>query len=187
MMDTQAKIQENIDLEALPLQNGQKVELNPKDFLINLADDVPDPHPLLSIDGKTIFSPQNIGIIKAKAKSGKSFLCSIIVSALLTGRWDNLTASLLIGKSKVILIDSEQADAHVHKLARRVHSMAGVNTSANYPYFEVYATKDLTNDERFELLETLAKDPECGLIVLDGVVDLVNDFNSLEECSEKKD
>lgn len=166
---------------------GTTKPLDPKDFLINLADDVPDPHPLLSIDGRMVFSPQNIGIIKAKAKAGKSFLCSIISAAFLGKQWGGMESSPLVGKYKVKIIDSEQAEAHVHKIARRVHRLCGFDTKTNYPYLDVYLTKDLTNDERFELLETIASDPETGLIIFDGVVDLVNDFNSLEECTAKKD
>jgi len=186
-----AKIKNNTVIEGINPNNIEtpktKSILVPKDFQIDLSKNVPDPHPLISIDGKTVFSPQNIGIIKAKAKAGKSFLCSIIGAVWLGKKWGGIESSPLVGKYKVKIIDSEQAEAHVHKLARRVLRLCGFNPNKNYPSLDVYLTKDLTNDERFELLEAIASEPETGLIIFDGVVDLVNDFNSLEECTAKKD
>jgi hypothetical protein len=189
-METEAKIIDNIrntkSVNHLPTP-GPTQPLNPANYLIDLADEVPDPHPLVTANGVMTLSPQNISVQKGKQKSGKTFKNTIDLAAFFSGRCGAVTSQPLPNKSKAALIDTEQGTAHVHKVARRVHRLCGFDTTKNYSCFEVYACKDIDYKQRFELLKMVATDPQMGFIVVDGIVDMMLDFNDLAESTRVKD
>lgn len=167
------------------MQNGQTFD--PSKYRIDLSENVPDPHPLLSVNGVMAFSPQNISVNKGKAKQGKTFTNVILASAFIAGRCGAVTSQPLPNRAKVKILDTEQGTAHVHRVARRIHRLCGFSTSENNPFVEVYAIKDIDYKQRFELLKTVANDPQTGLIIVDGIVDMMLDFNDLAESSRIRD
>jgi len=168
---------------------GQEVStVDVKQYLIDLSIHEPDPHPVISIDDNTVFSPGNIGVIKAGSKQGKTWIVSTIVAAfIVTEKILKFVGNPLKNKCKAVIIDTEQGKSHVHRVARRIHKMAGIPTDQNYKLLEIYYLKEQDTQQRRDILLQIAKDQEIGLIVVDGIIDLIFDFNDITESTEFRD
>ncbi len=166
--------------------NDDRTQLS--NYKIDLTNPVPDPHPLLSLNGVMFASPANLNVIKGGAKSAKSFLVSIIVAVFISGRTIlGIKAIPIEGKTKVVILDTEQSISHVHKLVRRIMRLAGLPMDKNNPNLDVYHLKEMDTQQRFDALRTVVTDPQAGIIILDGAVDIIFDFNDIRESTEVRD
>lgn len=178
---TEAKIQNFNDL---PETGSIKIQLNPNDYLINLADQVPDPVPVFSINDTILCSRGNLITIKAKQKNGKTFLVSVFIAAYLTGKYLQLQGEKYL---KIACMDTEQSLNQVHKITRRAHRMCNFTTLENNPYLVVYYASELDITQRWELFEILANDPETDVLIVDVATDLINDINDTVETKRTAD
>lgn len=148
-------------------------------FIIDLSEQVPDPQPIVRIWGNLIASRGNISTVVGLAKSRKTFLTAAIASGY-------LSESEFLGfdtpaTGKVIYIDTEQAKAHVHKIARRILRSISLPTDRNHDQLIVAALRELTPDQRKEATAEILRRYKPDLLILDGVADLCNDPNDLHE------
>ena len=131
----------------------------------------------------------NISMITGEEKSRKSFLKSLIEACAIGGRSNNYTADIEIkghnlnGKY-IISIDAEQDTYDAWLNGIRIPKMVG----AMYPKYKILKWREKSKDERLALLDWLFMESpykdNLGLVVLDGFVDFVKDFNDLKECDE---
>ena len=130
----------------------------------------------------------NISMITGEEKSRKSFVKSLIEACTIGGRSNNYTNELEIkghidGKY-IISIDSEQSKYDVWMNGNRIKKMVG-QVPDNY---KILMWREKTTSERLQLLEWLFMDSpykdNLGLVMLDGYVDFVNDFNSQTESKD---
>jgi hypothetical protein len=172
-------------------QNSEQAPFDIKPYKINLSIPVPEPHELLKINGTIIASPGNIIVIKGGAKAAKSFFVAVSIAAFILNKSIKsilgIEGNPLSGRNKIILLDTEQSLAHVHKLAKRVHRLSGFDTTIDNPNFEIYYLKELNTAERFNALRTAVNDPEAGIVFLDGAIDIIFDWNDLKESTEVRD
>jgi hypothetical protein len=127
-----------------------------------------------------IFSLGDLSLIQGRQKSKKTFFTSsIAVSLLNPNKFDILVSTAPTGTTLAIF-DTEQSAYHAQKTNQRIEYMAGSN---NFYYF---AFRDSTPTERKELIEHFLKGHKgtISYILIDGIVDLLYDFNDLKECSE---
>ena len=130
----------------------------------------------------------NISMITGEEKSRKSFVKSLIESCTIGGLSNNYTNDLEIrgyldGKY-IISIDSEQSKYDVWQNGNRIKKMVG-----NVPdTYKILMWREKTTSERLQLLEWLFMESHykdnLGLVMLDGYVDFVNDFNNQTESKE---
>ena len=148
-------------------------------FIIDLAEQVPDPQPIVRIWGNLLASRGNISTVVGLAKSRKTFLTAAIASGY-------LSESEFLGfdtpaTGKVVYIDTEQSKAHVHKVARRILRSIGLPTNRNHDQLVVAALRELTPDQRKHAKGEILRRYKPDLLILDGVADLCNDPNDLHE------
>jgi len=129
----------------------------------------------------------NFMTIVGQPKSMKSFLKSAMVAGYIGGKTSNHFELLRGHESKdkfVIDIDTEQGDFHAQRAFQRVGDMVG----ANYQKYIPFALRPLTARERLQFLEWLIYESKyrdnIGLISIDGIADLVDDPNNLEESNK---
>jgi len=139
--------------------------------MIDLSADIPEPVPILKFDDKIIFSRGNISAIGGKAKSRKTFLTVL------------QTSEILAGNGKVVIIDTEMAVAHVCETARRVHRLMGWDTQQNNDRLKVLSLREYSITERKEILQSIIADLHPEIVFLDGLRDLVKDFNNPTESA----
>ena len=124
--------------------------------------------------------------IVGSSKSTKTFLKSALIAAYIGGKSNNYFPNMKGHDSEgkyVIEFDTEQSKFHSQRVFRRVCEMVGNNT----PFYKPFSLREYSPKERFEFIDWVIMESEyrnkIGLISIDGFVDLVTDFNSLEQAT----
>ena len=127
----------------------------------------------------------NFSFIQAVPKVGKSFFTSLISSAYM-GSGNKFTGKLK-GHRKgrnILHFDTEQGRFHAQKVFRRPIVMNELQSDDKY---YTYALRNMCPSDRIDfidyVLEDILESKNIGLIIIDGVADLVTDVNNLEQCS----
>jgi hypothetical protein len=126
----------------------------------------------------------NFSAVIGKAKSKKTFLITMaLATAIRNGTvLDKFKANFPEGKNKVIFFDTEQSRYHVHKVVRRICHLTENMQPDN---FDCFALRSLPTYKRRETIEhVLNTVPGIGIVVIDGIRDLVKDINSSDESTE---
>ena len=148
-------------------------------LVIDLSEQLPDPQPIVRIWGNLIASRGNVSTVVGLAKSRKTFLTAAVASGFLSS--SDFLGFDTPATGKVAYIDTEQAPAHVHKVARRILRSIGLPTDHNHDKLVVAALRELTPDQRREATGEILRRYKPDLLILDGVADLCNDPNDLHE------
>ena len=127
----------------------------------------------------------NFSFVQAFPKVGKSFFISLLVSAYQSG--GNKYTGTIKGHRrgrKIIHFDTEQGKFHCQKVFRRPVIMNDMQSDVNY---HTYALRPMTPTERVEFIDYILfdkfNDDKIGLVIIDGVADLLNDVNSMTETN----
>lgn len=124
--------------------------------------------------------------IVGASKSRKTFFLSMIHAGYIGGQANILNPSIKGHNTKdklVIAIDTEQSRFHTQRVQRRVLEMVG----SNYDLYKTFSLRQYNPNERFQFIDWIVNESEykgnIGLMSIDGYVDLVTDFNSLEQST----
>jgi KaiC/GvpD/RAD55 family RecA-like ATPase len=175
--------------EPTPLKAKKTAKLQPSTELlariaaarINPTDIIPKPPTAFSIGGEVIATAGNFMCITGRAKSRKTFLVSLFAAAAISSDEVQGINSELNGK--VLYFDTEQSSYHVQTVANRVINLS---KQSDYQNFEVYALRQFATLERLEMIETVLESNKenIGLVVIDGVRDLVFSINDESEATK---
>lgn len=128
----------------------------------------------------------NISLIKGPAKTRKSFAKSLLIACAIGGKADNYCEEIsgYFEDRWIIDLDTEQGEYDAWMNAARIPKMVG----AIPPNYINVQLRDYTPTERRQYLQWLCMESEysrnLGMIFIDGYVDLIKDFNSLEQSLE---
>lgn len=124
--------------------------------------------------------------IVGASKSRKTFFKSMIEAGYIGGNANILNPSIKGHQTTdkfVISIDTEQSRFHTQRVQRRVLEMVG----SNYDLYKTFSLRQYNPQERFQFIDWIVNESEfkgnIGLMSIDGYVDLVTDFNSLEQST----
>ncbi len=124
--------------------------------------------------------------IVGSSKSKKSFFKSALMAGYIGGEANNYFGDIKghdTVQKFVIDIDTEQSKYHAQRTFKRVIEMVG----DNYRFYKPFSLREFTSEERMQFIEYLIYESpykgNIGLISIDGYVDLINDFNSLEQST----
>lgn len=150
---------------------------------LDLSLDIPDPQPLVSLDGSPICTRGNLSVVSGVAGSRKSFLCTAIAGAYLSaGGFLGMENSKENGR--ILWYDTEQAAGHVARIGRRLHRIVGLPTDKSDEKIEIHMLREFSFDVRKQIVEVGIKLKKPDFVVIDGVADLISDVNSSEESSK---
>lgn len=128
--------------------------------------------------------------IVGSSKSRKTFLKSAFEASYIGGHSNLLFPSLkshINADRYVIQIDTEQSKYHTQRVVHRICNMV----QAEPENFKSFALRSYTPNERLQFIDWLVYESEfknnIGLMTIDGYVDLVTDFNSLEQATNLSD
>lgn len=154
-----------------------------KKHVLDLSQPTNEPKFLLSIGGvPTIPAGELIGI-KGKAKQGKSQWEYILIAVMLAGvQRGNIKP--LQPRYKALLFDTEQSQASLKKCCQRALNYAGLPTDKNDVRFLPFFMRPLSIEERKRTIEDAIKGEKPDIIFIDGVRDLLQDFNNLEQSND---
>jgi len=124
--------------------------------------------------------------IVGASKSRKTFFKSMIEAGYLGGQSTILNPSIKGHNTKdkfVISFDTEQSNFHTQRVQRRVIDMVGSISE----FYKTFSLRKYSPKERFDFIDWIVYESDfkdkIGLMSIDGYVDLVTDFNSLEQST----
>lgn len=129
----------------------------------------------------------NFSFIQAPPKSFKTFLVSLISSTYANPNCEY--SGLLKSHRKneeLIHFDTEQGKFHSKLVMERVRRM---NPNLDFGFYHTYALRELGYKSRIEFIEACLEDLQAdgkkiGLVVIDGIADLVAEANNQVEANE---
>ena len=153
---------------------------------LDLSEDYEKAPEILKVHGSVIGTLGNFSASIGKAKSTKTFNVSALVAAALkNGTVLSYTAELPGNKRKILYVDTEQSPYHCMKVARRILRMAGLPTDKNHEDLEFLVLRKYTPEERIAIVrEAIYRTENVGLVVIDGIRDMVYDINSPGESTK---
>lgn len=125
----------------------------------------------------------NLSLITGKAKSKKSFFINIAVSAAVSGltTCNKFKSELPENQKNVLYFDTEQGRYHVQLALKRICRQTDMAEPKN---LKVYGLRSFNPAGRLELIEhAIYNIPNIGIVVVDGIKDLINSINSEEEAT----
>lgn len=146
----------------------------------------PIPPQILWVGDCTIATFGNFSASTGKAKSKKTFNLSAMVSAsIINGKVLNYRASLPEGKRKIIYFDTEQSRFHCHNVVERIYRLAGLSLKKEDKRIKFYGLREFTPALRIALIDyALRKSEGVGLVIIDGLRDLMYDINNAKESTD---
>lgn len=150
---------------------------------IRATDTYETPPQIIWIDNSTIATLGNFSASTGKAKSKKTFNVSALVAASLAGRQVlNYRAHLPEGKRRVLYVDTEQSRFHCHTVLERILRLAGLPTKTDNENLDFICLREYTPAVRIEVIDyALRQNKGYGLVIIDGIRDLIHDINSPSE------
>jgi hypothetical protein len=149
---------------------------------------VPPPQVVLSVNGQMVATRQNIFGITGKAKAGKSFAMSLIIAAALQkGDFQGVISSYLPkGMDKIILFDTEQSTYHISVILDRIKKLG--TTDQQMENLITYSFDTIKSKLRREYFEDIIKQTQgVGIVLIDGLADLVGSINDEESSANMLD
>lgn len=153
---------------------------------LKATDEYAVPPEILRVNGSTIGTLGNFSASTGKAKSKKTFNVSAIVAAALSNcEVLCYAANFPTDKRKVLYIDTEQSKYHCQKVMKRILRLAGLSTSQECPNLLFVAMRELSPEKRRIVIDHMLSNIEgIGLVVIDGIRDLMYDINNPTESTE---
>jgi hypothetical protein len=165
------------------IENPAKVD--PQLYRIGDLDQQPDASKyVLFARGRRLGSFGNFVAITGKPKSRKSTFAQAIIAAAITNTPQlEFTAQLPTHKNGVILIDTEQDRNDLAMALQRLKHQAQIAQYSQLPHFSVYSVATLDPEEVCIFIGKLLRDQtKTGMVVVDGLLDLINDMNDVKEA-----
>jgi hypothetical protein len=154
---------------------------------ITMEKNIPEPDPIISIDGNIISTPGNITMISGSSKAGKSAFCSVILAGSICGNeglcdgFENLDVDSNKNNKAVVHVDTEQAKHnHFRNLKNAVLTRSSLSELPEH--FYSYNIREMELRDRMKFTEDLCDEAakEAGgihLIVIDGLADYAKSVN----------
>lgn len=194
--------EQNSTLPEIPTADQQRRD-ELKKYWLDPSLDYPEPHFLLEYNG-VCFSPLGgIQAISGQKKNGKTFVLAQLMAAVLgsgTERVRQYLGSLQVRREtidwlkhepRVLYCDTEMEQLNTAKVLRRVHWLCSWDMRQRSDRFFVLWLREVpktdtqsSNKERWRLIKNAIDEVNPDIVFIDGLRDLVNDFNDNTESSE---
>jgi hypothetical protein len=124
----------------------------------------------------------NFSVIGGKGKARKTFFISAILGSAISDS-TILNIKSTFGAKKIVYFDTEQSEYDLHWSAKRAIQL---NNETYHPdNYDVFCLRPLDPPGRVAFIENyLEKNENVGLMVIDGVRDLLVDINSPDQSTE---
>lgn len=141
----------------------------------------PNENIIFSIQGKNIGTSQSFVCFQGLPKAGKStFITSAIASAFT--HWDIFGMKINFPKNRkrICYIDTESSDFDYYRVLERIRSQIICDPLPHN--FDSFLFREDSPEEIQSMIEIyLDENKDCSVLVIDGILDLISDFNSVEQ------
>ena len=137
---------------------------------------------VLRVDGSVIGTLGNFSASIGKAKSKKTFnVAALTAAALANGTVLHYRASFPEGKRGILYIDTEQGRPHCQQVLR----LAGLPEEQDPDNLVMLTLRKFPPDLRLAIVDhAIGTIPHLGLVIIDGIRDLLYDINSPKEATD---
>ena len=151
--------------------------------ILDLSLPTNEPKFMFSVGGvPTIPQGELIGI-KGRAKMGKSQFEYFLIAVMLAGV-SRGSVKPLADRYKILLFDTEQSQASLKKCCQRALNFARLPSDKNNECFLPFFMRPLSIEERRKVIADAVEAEKPDIVFIDGVRDLLQDFNSLEQSND---
>ena len=153
---------------------------------IRACDKITVPPKILFVGDCTIATFGNFSASTGKAKSKKTFNISAMVAAAVTNTTVlNYRACLPEGKRCILYFDTEQSKYHCHTVLERIYKLSGLSLQKDDPRLMFWGLREYTPKLRIAVIDyALRKYEGVGLVIIDGLRDLMYDINNGKEATD---
>lgn len=158
-----------------------------KESLVRFGDMYNKPNPMIVVlDGVKEFPYLNYAGISAvfgEQKSRKTFYLSNVMACAVGNTIIDERMRAYTSEKNHLWFDTEQSKYYVSRIPYRVVKKLGKDKHPDN--LQVYSIKRYRTDDRMRFIEYMIdKTENIGLVIIDGLRDLVHDFNNLAECTD---
>ena len=141
---------------------------------------------VLRVDGSVIGTLGNFSASIGKAKSKKTFnVAALTAEAMTNGTVLHYRASFPEGKRGILYIDTEQGRPHCQQVLRRILRLAGLPEEQDPDNLVMLTLRKFPPDMRLAIVDhAIGTIPHLGLVIIDGIRDLLYDINSPKEATD---
>ena len=130
-----------------------------------------------TIKTNVIGTAGNFITLSGLPKAGKSTFIAAIISSAISG---NEVFSFKIhthqDKPNICLFDTEQGLYDFNRQTKRIKGLAGTNDI--YKKFDAFLLREDNSYDILHLIDTYLKEnPKCGIIIIDGILDCIDNMN----------
>jgi hypothetical protein len=129
-------------------------------------------------ESRSICTRGNLSTILGKAKSRKTFFITMLIASMFIGILFNKIRGRRTTE-KIVLFDTEQGRYRAQRVLLRIIKLAGL-----FSNFEVLSLRKYNSHERMQIIQKYFEINKVAFAVIDGVRDLIADFNNLEQSNE---
>ena len=169
--------------EAKETQREEEERFLYKEDVFNWDEELAGDRFLFAIGGTKAFPRGELVGIKGHAKNGKSQLQYYLIASMLAG-CDIGAIKPLESVGKILLFDTEQSKASLKKCISRSLRLAGIPNEKAHAILLPFYLRPREVERRRKVVETAIKEEKPDIVFIDGVRDLLEDFNDLGESNE---
>ena len=155
--------------------------------LIHVTDEFSLPPVVLQAGEAIIGTLGNFSVSTGKAKAKKTFnVSAIVAAALVNGQVLEYRASFPESKHTILYFDTEQSPYYCQLVMQRILRLAGLPTDREPEHLKFSHLRAIADpNERREIIRyAIYNTPNVGLVVIDGIRDLMLDINNSTEATK---
>lgn len=127
---------------------------------------------------RSICSRGNLSTILGKAKSRKTFFITMLCAAMFKGElYDKIKG--FKSTDNVVIFDTEQGRFRAQRVLLRIIKLVGL-----FKNLEILSLRKYSSIERFQVIQKYFELHPVSIAFIDGIRDLIADFNNLDQSSE---
>lgn len=138
---------------------------------------------LFEIGGVPTIPAGELVALTGKAKKGKSQFQYFLLGSILAGEAKGIVKPLKDGY-RVCVFDTEQSRRSLLKCCQRALRFGGKPINENDERVLPFALRPVSIEERKSVIEQCIKKQRPNLVFIDGIRDLVADFNNLQQSND---
>jgi len=142
----------------------------------------PPDHKTLTIRGQLVGSLSNFVVYSGLPKTGKTtFISALLSSAIHPGEFFGMKLHLPDNRKRICYFDTESSEYDHYRTIERIKHFTTFNRLPDL--FDSFILRQDGHTTIMRYIEEYLKAfPDCAVLVLDGLLDLILNYNSEEEC-----
>ena len=152
---------------------------------LNIEDEVPAPPVAIFVGNSPACTLGNFSASIGKAKGKKTFNVSAMVAAALTNSTVlEYRGNMPSNQSVILYFDTEQSTYHAQRVFKRIARLTGFSHLEMKQRIQFFALRRYSVEDRIAMIDhKIRTTPNVGLVVIDGIRDLMLDINNPREST----